>query len=177
VKIYRLTQARFAQAAFEGIGALRFDGRWHRAGRPLVCAADTPAGALLEVLVHTEAAALLSHAYARFVVRLGPERHLLRLRAEQLPPEWSAPIWPRATQEIGARWLADEDSAILEVPSAVIAGQHNYLINPRHPLFGELSIEGPEPFRVDPRLGPPAEPDVLRQRDAPGQPPRPEAGA
>jgi len=38
------------------------------------------------------------------------------------------------------------------VPSAVVPGEHNFLLNPRHRDFGRLEIGGPEPFEFDPRL-------------------------
>ncbi|HXH47142.1 MAG TPA: RES family NAD+ phosphorylase [Bradyrhizobium sp.] len=37
-----------------GIGGLKTDGRWHDRGRHVVYAADHPASALLEVMVHLE---------------------------------------------------------------------------------------------------------------------------
>ncbi|WP_244609078.1 RES family NAD+ phosphorylase [Bradyrhizobium sp. SUTN9-2] len=37
-----------------GIGGLKADGRWHDRGRHVVYAADHPASALLEVMVHLE---------------------------------------------------------------------------------------------------------------------------
>ena len=151
--IYRLTKQKYAKAAFEGTGAMRSDGRWHRAGNPIVYASDTPAGALLEVIAHTEAVALLKHSYVLFTIALEPDRHLLRLSADRLPADWRSLQWPTSTQRIGTRWFEDQDSVALEVPSAVIPQQHNYLINPRHPHFGELGIEGPTAFEIDSRLG------------------------
>jgi RES domain-containing protein len=41
---------------------------------------------------------------------------------------------------------------LLQVPSAVIRAEFNYLINPLHPRFEELVIGSPEPFRFDSRL-------------------------
>src|SRR6185437_6758461 len=38
-----------------GTGGLRSPGRWHHAGQPVVYLAESPAGALLEVRVHTSA--------------------------------------------------------------------------------------------------------------------------
>lgn len=153
MQIFRLTKARYTETAFGAVGARLSDGRWHRAGAPVVYAADAPASALLEVVVHTEAAALLYHAYVLFRVELDPDRHLLRLPEAAWPPDWQAPLWPRSTQEIGRRWLDDRDSVVLEVPSAVVPFQRNYLINVAHPDFADLRVTGPDDFRIDPRLG------------------------
>ena len=153
MRIYRLTKARYKDTAFTGIGGLKSAGRWHRTGTPVVYASDAPASALLELIAHTEAATLLTQRYVLFAIDLVPARHLLELEAAALPADWRAPRWPPSTQAIGTRWFEDGDSVALEVPSAVVPQQRNYLINPPHPLFEELRITGPAPFDIDPRLG------------------------
>ena len=152
--IYRLTKAKYADTAFSGRGSIRSAGRWHTAGLPVVYASDAPASALLEVLVHTGATSLLDHAYLLFAIQWDPERHLLVLPEAAWPDDWKALRWPSSTQRIGTRWFADRDSVLLEVPSAVVPYQRNYLINPEHPHFTELQIDGPRPFEIDARLGP-----------------------
>lgn len=67
-------------------------------------------------------------------------------------PDWRALDWTGSTQRIGTQWFQDVDSVILQVPSAIVPQQHNYLINPVHPRFEEMRIEGPTPFKIDPRL-------------------------
>ena len=41
-------------AALDGRGGLLAGARWHMAGQPIVYLAESPAGSLLEVLVHLE---------------------------------------------------------------------------------------------------------------------------
>ena len=43
-------------------------------------------------------------------------------------------------------------SVVLTIPSVLIPGESNYLINPRHRNFGKLKIGAPVPFEFDPRL-------------------------
>ncbi len=61
---------------------------------------------------------------------------------------------PDAARErtAGDQWLQSGESAVLRVPSAVVAGDWNYLINPRHLDFAQISIEPPKPFQFDERL-------------------------
>ena len=162
MRIFRLTKAKYQDTAFTGFGALRSAGRWHRAGVPVVYASDTPAGALLEVIAHTEAPSLLTHAYALFMIDFERDRHLLVLEPAVRPDDWRRLAWPRSTQRIGTRWFEDQDSVILQVPSAIVPQQHNYLINPQHPHFQELKIEGPAPFEIDPRLTSPSYAQQIR---------------
>lgn len=147
--IYRLTKATYAETAFAGS---RGRGRWHQMGTSVVYAADQPATALLETLVHATRADLVRAPYVVFEITLVEDRHLLRLPPEMLPADWQAWPWPESTQEIGTYWFQSQASAVLEVPSAVIPYHRNYLINPSHPDFQELRIEGPTPFPVDVRL-------------------------
>jgi RES domain-containing protein len=118
----------------------------------MVYAADAPATALVETLVHADRADLLRMPYVVFEVSLNEDRHLLRLPSERLPADWQAWPWPAATQEIGTYWFASRASVVLEVPSAVVPYQRNYLINVQHPDFAALKIAGPMDFPIDPRL-------------------------
>ena len=150
MRIYRLTKQAYAGDAFRGS---RGRGRWHPSGIPMVYAADAPATALLETLVHTERLALLTMPYAVITIMLDEARHLLRLPADVLPADWQAWPWPASTQELGSYWFTTRASVVLEVPSAVVPFQRNYLINIRHPDFAELEMEPAVPFPIDPRLG------------------------
>lgn len=149
--IYRLVKAEYAETAFRGS---RGRGRWHRLGTPMVYAADQPAAALLETLVHAGRVDLPRADYVLFHVELDAEEHLLRLPVPALPEDWQAWPWPASTQEIGTYWHEQQASVVLEVPSAVVPVHRNYLINAQHPAFSELQIRGPEAFPIDARLVP-----------------------
>ncbi len=41
---------------------------------------------------------------------------------------------------------------MLEVPSAVVADEHIYLLNPAHPDFARIVADPPALFHFDPRL-------------------------
>ena len=53
---------------------------------------------------------------------------------------------------VGDGWIRAAGSAVLAVPSAVIAPETNFLLNPRHPDFSRIRIGQPESFEVDARL-------------------------
>jgi RES domain-containing protein len=57
---------------------------------------------------------------------------------------------------IGDAWVMSAASLLLEVPSAVIPFEQNYLLNPAHPAMGSLHIGKPQAFSFDPRLLGPA---------------------
>lgn len=80
------------------------------------------------------------------------EADVEELEAAVLPPDWAAHPVPAATQSIGDRWVFEQRSAILRIPSVIVSHESNYLLNPGHPRFGEVSIGEPRPFPFDPRL-------------------------
>ncbi len=70
----------------------------------------------------------------------------------QLPPNWNAPRPKVHTQDLGAAWIRGRRSAVLKVPSAIIAEDPNYVLNVAHPSFREIEFLQPLPFVFDPRL-------------------------
>lgn len=73
-----------------------------------------------------------------------------------LPEDWRTYPAPERLAEIGSSWARQLRTAILNVPSAVVPHESNYLLNPSHPQFAEVIAGTPEPFRLDPRLRKPA---------------------
>ena len=74
---------------------------------------------------------------------------------DPLPGDWRLLPTPPSTRELGSRWVAESRSVALRVPSIVVDGEFNYLLNPRHPDFARLKIGEPQPFSFDPRLSNP----------------------
>jgi len=75
-----------------------------------------------------------------------------QVSTHDLPAEWRHQPGPPALRDIGAGWAESSQSVVLQLPSAVVPGEHNFLLNPRHPDFGRLAIGGPEPLTFDERL-------------------------
>lgn len=144
VKPYRVADA------FSGEGARLFGGRWNSVGTPMVYAAESKSLAALEILVHVDAADLMDE-YLCLPVQFD-KRWSRSLDFGSLPDHWRNPMPPVATQAIGDAWAGEHLSVVLEVPSILIPGESNYLINPRHPNIGKLKVGPPEPFEFDPRL-------------------------
>jgi RES domain-containing protein len=150
LRAYRMIKEKFAKTAFTGEGARLFGGRWSSKGFPLVYIAENLSLAVLEMLVGLEDTGLLS-SYVIFEVEF-EEKLVEVIKGTDLPKDWQLFPHPISTQKIGDRWLAEGRSAILSVPSSVIPAERNFLINPRHPDFQEITISTPFPIDIDPRL-------------------------
>jgi RES domain-containing protein len=74
-----------------------------------------------------------------------------RIDLGQLPRDWRAVEHPRL-QAMGAEWVESMRSAALLVPSAVIEGEWNALLNPAQSDFARIVIGGPKAFAFDARM-------------------------
>jgi RES domain-containing protein len=102
------------------------------------------------MVVHLDSSELL-HDY--FVFEVGIDESLVvKIGSSQLPRNWRADPPPRKAREIGDAWARAGRSAVLQVPSATLPSEYNFLLNPRHADFSRLLIGKPSPFRFDVRL-------------------------
>lgn len=147
---WRIVKARQAARAFDGEGARRFGGRWNSKGTPMVYTAGSQALAVLELLVHLQDSDLLKH-YRLIPVTF--DDVMVRIQdSRALPGNWKRRPTPASVRAIGDAWAAAGDSVVLQVPSAVVPVENNYLLNPLHRDFSKLLIGSPQPYRFDPRL-------------------------
>jgi RES domain-containing protein len=149
---WRIVKASKAASAFDGEGARLHGGRWNSPGTAMVYGAQHESLAVLEVLVHLQASALLT-AYATVPVEFS-ERAVETVDPATLPRNWRHSPAPSALQALGDQWAAEGRSAVLRVPSAIVPREWNYLLNPAHAGFRRLRIGDPEAFRFDARLRP-----------------------
>lgn len=150
ISAWRITKQKHARIAFTGEGARLYGGRWNSPGHLAIYTAESRALALAEILVHLESAGMLSR-YVVFQVEID-QPYIADLELRDLPKNWRAEPAPKRLQTLGDVWLDSGKSAVLRVPSAIVRGEFNYLLNPLHPDFSHLRISGPERFSIDKRL-------------------------
>lgn len=71
---------------------------------------------------------------------------------KSLPDDWFSFEQMSLTQEMGEKWIRQEKTAILKVPSSIIPAESNYLINTNHPDFKFIKLLKSEPFVFDKRI-------------------------
>lgn len=147
--VWRLTTARFARSAFSGEGARHYGGRWNRKGVRLVYTAASQSLAMLEMLVQDEPPRA---RYVMIEVRIPSAVTIDRIGVEDLPSDWRDIAVRETLRAIGTAWVRKQSAAVLAVPSAVIAAETNYLLNPLHPDFRRIKIGKPRKFETDLRL-------------------------
>ncbi len=138
------------ESAFSGNGARLFPGRWNSRGVPMVYTAESRALALLEILVHLESEEILQKNFVIFPVNI-PDQAIVKLD-DSLPNDWRDNPPPLSTRNIGDAWVKSGESLVLAVPSAIIPQEYNYLINPYHKDYQQLTIDEVQLLNVDKRL-------------------------
>ena len=147
---WRITKAKFAGNALNAEGARLYGGRWNSPGVSVVCFAESVSLAVLEVLVHLQAAQILD-SYS--LVRIDFDSSLVgTMSPDALPSTWADFTAPAELQAIGNAWVKSSEGALLRVPSAIVPFANILLLNPGHPDCAQLSASEPMPFRLDPRL-------------------------
>ncbi len=124
--------------------------RWTSTGRRVIYAAETYAGALLEILVHATIGRLTrSDSWIEITV---PSSVLIEeIRSEDVPG-WDAAD-RLASRKFGDRWYRERRTAVLLVPSLVTGGiERNILLNQDHPEFPAISATTPRDVTWDSRL-------------------------
>lgn len=139
---WRICKARFAP--FDGTGAMLRGARWNSPGRPVVYAADSFAGALLELLAHALRPRTLPGPHHAVRIEI-PDAAVEVLDPAALPG-WDAKGSPEA-RAFGDRWLEEARSPALVVPAVPARPVAcNVLLNPMHPDAARISVS--EPFEV-----------------------------
>lgn len=138
-------------STLDGQGGLFASARWHSAGHPIVYLAESPAGALLEALVHLE---LPPDAYpARYglVKAEAPDDISLRtLGRAELTADWMRNLI--LTRTMGDEWLISLSTALLRVPSVIVPETFNLLLNPAHPQASRVRVLWHAEYPWDDRL-------------------------
>ena len=151
MRVWRLCKAEHAATAFTGEGAILYAGRWHHPGTPVVYCSESRALAALEQLVQLHRNRLPPH-FVCFGVQIADDLAVTEVRLRDLPAEWRRYPGPPGLRDIGTRWAESGETVVLHVPSAVVPEEHNFLVNPRHPDFGRVTIGDAESFEFDERL-------------------------
>lgn len=136
-------------ADLSGLGGYRFAARWHNKGRPILYAAEHPAGALAEFLAHLNLEDLPSH-FQLLTIEVDDGVAPRQISHQSLPHGW--PANHAITRAIGDRWLRESESLLLRVPSALVPDAYNMLINPAHPDAGAMSVIKSEKVPLDDRF-------------------------
>lgn len=134
-----------------GRGGLRITGRWHSGGARVVYLSDHPASTLLETLVHLEVDPEdVPDTFQLLAVELPDTVGFETIEEVQLAVGWRED--QTITRDLGDRWLRENRTALLRVPSAIVPAAVNWLLNPAHADSAKARITEIIRAPFDPRL-------------------------
>jgi RES domain-containing protein len=135
---------------FDATGAMLCGGRWNSIGKRVIYAAESYAGAMLEILVHANLTVPpKNHRVVRIAI---PDTIDIETVQPGALPGWNSED-PTLSRVFGDAWLNEMRTAVLRVPGVITEGrENNLLLNPLHPQFSLIVATEPEPIHWDIRL-------------------------
>lgn len=150
MRVFRLTRSKY-KIELSGKGAAKSGNRWNSKGTEIIYCADSRALAMAEVAVHLSLSTL-PNDFVMLEIDIPNDVSKSSLSIAKLPVGWNKFPHLIDTQSIGDDFISKNKTCLLKVPSAVVPGDFNYLINPSHPDFPKIKIVGQEKFPFDQRL-------------------------
>jgi RES domain-containing protein len=147
--VYRLSKSRYS-ADLTGKGAEKSGGRWNSKGVAMVYTSNSRALCTAEVAVHIPLG-ILPADYELVTLEI-PWDSVEEANIKDLPSDWRSFPHPDSTQKLGDSFVREGKFLVLKVPSVVVQGEYNFLINPKHKSAAKVRVVNREPFLFDKRL-------------------------
>ena len=148
--VYRLIKEKYKND-LSGKGAEKAGARWNSKGKAMLYTSESRSLCTAEVAVHTPLGNIPLN-YFLLEIEIPDNIKFIEIKNEDLPSDWKSLPHSNSTQLIGDEFLDKGKYLFLKVPSVVVQGDYNYLVNPTHKLFSEVKIHKSEPFHFDERL-------------------------
>ncbi|TGD57073.1 RES family NAD+ phosphorylase [Flavobacterium humi] len=147
---FRLARKKYA-IELSGKGASIAGARWNSKGTEIIYCAESRALAMAEVVVHLSLATLPSD-FVMLKIDIPDGISMETVDVSDLELNWSVFPFSFSTQVIGDDFVRRNQACVLKVPSAVVKGDFNYLINQYHEDFKKIAIVEQMDFPFDKRI-------------------------
>lgn len=148
--VYRLCACKYKND-LSGKGAELAGGRWNNKGTALVYTSDSRALCTAEIAARITLG-VTPVDFCLLTIGFPDSAPIKDVGIYTLPPEWRSYPPLAATRMIGDKFALEGKFLVLKVPSAVVPGDYNYLINPFHEDIRKVKIVKTENFIFDKRL-------------------------
>ena len=150
MNVYRLTRKKHLND-FSGKGAALCGARWNSKGTEVIYASESRALAMAEVAVHLSLDTLPKDFVMLEIEIPDSVTFSPTISPDSLDSNWNMFPHQLNTQQIGDQFVNDNQYCVLKVPSAVVKGDYNLLINANHPDFQQIKVVSFEDFPFDQR--------------------------
>lgn len=149
--VYRLVRSKYKDI-LSGAGASKFGARWNSRGTEIIYTAKNRALAMSELLVHLDMKEIPLDYYM-LSISVPDKTSMLSVNENDIKESWNLNFEYRAvTRQIGDDFISEKKCCLLQVPSAVVKGDFNILINPFHREFKKIKITESLKFPFDRRF-------------------------
>lgn len=147
--VYRISTKKYIRD-LSGTGSKLHGGRWNPKGFALLYTSEHKSLAALELLVHLDRNSIPEDL--EIVSIEISDKHILKFSDSTYNGIIRDKNSLSRFKEEGKNWIETGSSLGLKVPSILISGESNILINPSHESFKEIKILDIDPFNYDERL-------------------------
>lgn len=145
--VYRITLSKYANS----LKASGRAARWNPNKTEMIYTASNRSLACLENVVHRGQLGL-SQVFSVMTIQIDDNIKKEKIELKDLPEDWKEFHQMPFTQAIGEKWISENKTAIIEIPSSIIEEEVNYLINPKHIDFKFIKLIKTDPFVFDNRI-------------------------
>lgn len=145
--VYRIALAKYAHSLNASGRAVR----WNPNDTEVIYTSSSRALACLENIVHRSQLGF-NELYCLMIIEVDNSVKNQIVKLKELPADWKEFGQTLLTQRIGEKWLKENKTAVLQVPSSIIEEECNYLLNIKHPDFKKITLTKTEVFSFDNRL-------------------------
>lgn len=150
MEVFRLARKKYP-VELSGKGASISGARWNSKGTEIIYCAQNRALAMAEVLVHLSLATL-PYDFVMLSIDIPDSISLEVLDLNKLSIDWNVFPCTFETPFLGDDFIRRNEACVLKVPSAVVKGDFNFLINPYHADFTKIKITEQVNFPFDKRI-------------------------
>lgn len=145
--VYRILHSDYAGSLISSGRA----GRWNSEGNYVIYTSQNKSLACLENVVHRSAASL-SGLFSIMEIEIPAPTKIKKVEEKQLIGSWRSNDRHFFTHLIGDEWYVQRKTLLLKVPSAIVSGEFNFVINTLHPDFKKIRIKSVQKFDFDSRI-------------------------
>ena len=127
--------------------------RWNKRGQNVIYTGASRSLVTLESIVHKSSIRPTTR-YKVMVISVSDNENLVkRITIKELPTDWQTLAAYPSLQTIGSAWYESKKTLLLQVPSAIIPYEFNFVINVDHPAFSkQIKLVRTEDYFFDNRL-------------------------
>ncbi len=152
MKVFRIERAKYLDITLMGIGASLSSGsRWNSLNTRMVYTAESRSLSMLEISVHLDLSEDLPTDRLYVEIDIPEDLAIHELNFTELPENWDLKPPGLHTKTIGDQFILNKQAAVLKVPSSIVPGEFNFLINPAHTEAFKIVVVSTIPLSFDSR--------------------------